>query len=127
LSLVFWALTLLVAVKYLVFVMRADNRGQGGMLALLALLLPTEDRSTLSRGRKLLVLLALAGASLLVAEGISTPAISVLSAVEGIRVATPALGDLVVPITVVILIGLFAVQRRGTAHIGSLFGPIMLV
>ncbi|MGQ0561904.1 MAG: potassium transporter Kup [Gemmatimonadota bacterium] len=123
LSLIFWALLLVVVFKYLTFIMRADNRGEGGILALLALL----------HGRKravapLLVLgLGLFGTSLLFGEGVITPAISVLSAVEGLEIATPALSAFVVPITVVILIGLFMMQRRGTARVGIIFGPITLL
>jgi KUP system potassium uptake protein len=120
LSLVFWALFLVIVVKYLTFMMRADNRGEGGILALIALLRPSGRASVL-------VTLGLFGAALLYGDGIITPAISVLSAVEGLQIATPALAPWVVPLTMVILAGLFLVQRRGTARVGAVFGPITLV
>jgi KUP system potassium uptake protein len=123
LSLVFWALTLVICIKYLTCVMRADNDGEGGILALLALV---ERRRPTSK-RSGLMLLALCGASLLYGEGVITPAISVLSAVEGLGVATEAFEPYIVPISVALLLGLFAVQRRGTAGIGAVFGPAMLV
>lgn len=126
LSLVFWALVLVVAVKYLTFVMRADNRGEGGMMALLALITPTAP-ATVARRKALLVLLALFGTALLFGEGMITPVITVLGAVEGLEVATPVFGRFVVPIALVILAGLFAVQRHGTARVGALFGPAMVV
>jgi len=119
-SLVFWALFLVIVVKYLTFIMRADNRGEGGILALLALLRPT-GRATV------LVTLGLFGASLLYGDGVITPAISVLSAVEGLEFAAPALATWVLPVTVGILAGLFLVQSRGTARVGAVFGPITLV
>ncbi len=131
LSLIFWSLSLIVVVKYLTFVMRADNHGDGGILALLALV--TEGRAAPMRGetgarrRIVLVSLGLFGAALLFADGMITPAISVLSAVEGLEVATPFFRPVVVPITVVILFVLFLVQKRGTAGIGAVFGPAMLV
>jgi KUP system potassium uptake protein len=129
LSLVFWSITFVVAVKYLVFVMRADNAGEGGVLSLLALATggrrDNGDERPLARA-PLLVLLGLCGASLLMGEGIITPAISVLSAVEGLSVATKAFTPVVVPLTVVILVGLFMLQKRGTAGIGALFGPVTL-
>ncbi len=118
LSMIVWSLVLVVSVKYIVLVMRADNRGEGGILALLALL---------PRDRAALVMLALFGAALLYGDGVITPAISVLSAVEGLEVLTPALAHWVVPATVLILLVLFFVQRRGTGGVGSVFGPIMLV
>ena len=123
LSLFFWSLTLVVSVKYLAFIMRADNKGEGGIFALLALV---PQRSG-SRARNAVVMAALFGAALLYGDGVITPAISVLSAVEGLGVATDAFDRLVVPITVVILLGLFLVQRRGTDSIGKAFGPVMLV
>jgi KUP system potassium uptake protein len=126
LSLVFWSLTMVVSVKYLSFIMRAHNRGEGGIFALLALV-PEKFRT--SRGTKVgwVSVLVLVGASLLYGEGIMTPAISVMSAVEGLEVATTKLSTFVVPITVVILFGLFAIQRRGTGAVGRFFGPVMLV
>jgi KUP system potassium uptake protein len=125
LSLIVWSLILVISIKYLAFVMRADNCGEGGMIALTALVTPPSERPTGSRA--LLVLVGLFGASLLYGDGMITPAISVLSAVEGLEVATPVFRPYVVPITIVILVALFAVQRRGTAKIGAIFGPVMLV
>ena len=124
LSLVFWALSLIVVVKYLTHIMRADNRGEGGILALLALIAGC-GKTGLSVTT--LLLLGIFGASLLYGDGVITPAISVLGAVEGLGVATHALERFVVPLTVVILLGLFLVQKRGTAKLGAIFGPAMLV
>ncbi|MGD9947207.1 MAG: potassium transporter Kup [Desulfobulbus sp.] len=125
LSLVSWALILVVSCKYLGFVLRADNQGEGGVLALTSLLRQTfSNVSGTSRG---ILGLGLFGACLLYGDGMITPAISVLSAVEGLRIITPALKPLVLPTTVAILIGLFSLQRAGTARIGRLFGPIMLL
>jgi KUP system potassium uptake protein len=125
LSLILWALVLVISVKYLVFVLRADNQGEGGIIALVALLNPW--RSKPGELRYLLMLLGLFGACLLYGDGTITPAISVLSAVEGLRVAAPALDAFIVPVTIAILVGLFAMQRRGSGAIGRLFGPVMLV
>ncbi|HEX8693875.1 MAG TPA: potassium transporter Kup [Longimicrobium sp.] len=124
LSLIFWALIIVISIKYLGFVMRADNRGEGGMIALTALVVPR--RATTGAG-SVLVLLGLFGASLLYGDSMITPAISVLSAVEGLEVATPFFAPYVVPITVVILVGLFAIQRHGTAGVGRIFGPVTLL
>ncbi len=124
LSLVFWSLTAVVTFKYLTFIMRADNKGEGGIFALLALV-PMKGQVT--RGRTFIVLAALFGAALLYGDGIITPAMSVLSAVEGLGVATRALDKVVVPVTLVILFSLFWVQKRGPDAIGRFFGPIMLV
>ena len=125
LSLVFWSLIVVISVKYLIFVMRADNRGEGGILALMSLLRPP------GRGqhnlRWLLILLGIFGAALLYGDGIITPAISVLSAVEGVGIATPAFANSVEPITIAILIALFFFQRRGTGGVGAVFGPVMLL
>ncbi len=126
LSLIVWLLVLVVAVKYIVFIMRADNRGEGGILALLALILQQERRS-LSRRRIVLVGLGLFGAALLYGDGMITPAISVLGAVEGLSVVTPAFQTMIVPISVVVLFLLFTVQRFGTGRVGTAFGPIMCV
>jgi KUP system potassium uptake protein len=126
LSLVFWSLTLVVAVKYIGFIMRADNKGEGGIFALLALV-PSKADGGSARVKAVVVLLALFGAALLYGDGIITPAISVLSAVEGLEVATTAANRFVVPITMVVLFGLFMVQKRGTHGIGRVFGPIMAV
>jgi KUP system potassium uptake protein len=127
LSLILWSLILVVSVKYITFVLRADNRGEGGILSLLALLLQHRRRADEQKRRFALVAMGLFGASLLCGEGIITPAISVLSAVEGLEVGSPALVHLVVPVTLVILFALFMVQRFGTARVGTAFGPIMLV
>ena len=127
LSLILWSLILVVSVKYIAFVLRADNRGEGGILSLLALLLQQQRRVGEQRKRFALVAAGLFGAALLAGEGVITPAISVLGAVEGLEVGSPALAHLVVPITVVILFALFMIQRFGTARVGATFGPIMLV
>ncbi|HYW12448.1 MAG TPA: KUP/HAK/KT family potassium transporter, partial [Longimicrobium sp.] len=126
LSLIFWSLIIVISIKYLSFVMRADNRGEGGMIALTALVAPERTMRPGSR-RWILVLAGLFGASLLYGDSMITPAISVLSAVEGLKVATPLLEPYVIPITIVILVGVFAVQSRGTAGIGRVFGPVTLV
>ena len=123
-SLVFWAMTFVVTFKYLSFVMRADNRGEGGILALMALVGQTE---TTKAGRRALLVLGLFGAALLYGDGVITPAISVLGAVEGVAVAAPPLSHLVVPLSVAILVLLFVFQKRGTATVGAVFGPIMVV
>lgn len=125
LSLVLWALIIVVTMKYLSFILRADNRGEGGIIALMALVLQDGQRR---RGVTfVLVTLGLFGASLLYGDGMITPAISVLSAVEGLHVATPLFDPYVVPATVVILIGLFLFQRRGTGGVGAVFGPVTLL
>jgi len=125
LSLVFWALTLVVVVKYLTFVLRADNKGEGGIQALAALVSSTRKKHKAAR-LAIPVLLALFGTGLLLGEGVLTPAISVLGAVEGLNVVTSSLEDFVVPITLAILVALFLVQRFGTHRIGSVFGWVML-
>ncbi len=123
LSLIIWSLMFVVTFKYLVYVMRADNKGEGGILALMALATST------SRGRftPAILLVGLFGAALLYGDGVITPAISVLSAVEGLEIATPALAPWVVPITVAILLVLFSFQHKGTERVGLVFGPVMLV
>ncbi|HZN99097.1 MAG TPA: KUP/HAK/KT family potassium transporter, partial [Gemmatimonadales bacterium] len=121
LSLIFWSLNFVVTFKYLSMVMRADNRGEGGILALLALVRPT---GPLTGSGRLLIATGLFGSALLYGDGIITPAISVLSAVEGLSVATPALQHWVVPVAFLIILALFALQRRGTAGIGAVFGPV---
>ncbi|MDR3631611.1 MAG: potassium transporter Kup [Desulfocapsaceae bacterium] len=124
-SMVFWSLIIVVSVKYVIFFLRADNNGEGGTFSLLATL-----RSKLKTNPKawaFLTILAAAGASLLYGDGVITPAISVLSAIEGLNLATDAAAPYVVPLTCVILIALFLIQKRGTAAIGKMFGPIMLV
>lgn len=123
LSLIFWSLIVVVSIKYLIFVMRADNRGEGGILALMSLVRARAETDE----RFLLVIVGLFGAALLYGDGMITPAISVLSAVEGLEVATPVFSPFVVPITILILIGLFLVQKKGTRGIGNIFGPFMLI
>lgn len=125
LSLIIWSLVLVISVKYLAFVLRADNRGEGGIIALVALLNPW--RVTPGKSRYLLMIMGLFGACLLYGDGTITPAISVLSAIEGLHVAAPDLANFVVPLAIIILIGLFAMQRHGSGRIGHLFGPVMLV
>jgi KUP system potassium uptake protein len=124
-SLILWSLLLIVALKYAILILRADNHGEGGILALLALL----DARHAPRGswRASLLIVGLIGAALLYGDGVITPAISVLSAVEGLKIDAPRLASMVVPITVAILVGLFLVQRKGTTFIGNIFGPVMLV
>ena len=124
-SLILWALILIVSLKYAILILRADNHGEGGIVALLALL----DARRAPRGswRASLLIVGLIGAALLYGDGVITPAISVLSAVEGLKVDAPELAPVVVPITIAILVGLFLVQRKGTEFIGSIFGPVMLV
>jgi KUP system potassium uptake protein len=126
LSLVFWSLTVVITIKYVGFIMKADNRGEGGIFALLALLLGTKSRMS-QRRQTLVILAAVFGATLLYGDGIITPAISVLSAVEGLEVATVAAKPIIVPLTCLILLGLFFMQKHGTESIGRLFGPIMVV
>jgi KUP system potassium uptake protein len=122
LSLIFWALVVVISIKYLAFVLRADNQGEGGILALTAL--ATSSRQAERAG---LVLIGLFGAALLYGDGLITPAISVLGAMEGLSVATPGLEPFVVPVTVTILIGLFFFQSHGTARVGKVFGPVTLI
>ena len=123
-SLIFWALVVVVSLKYVVFVLRADNDGEGGILALLSLV--ASERVSSGPGLPLLVLLGIVGTALLYGDGVITPAISVLSAMEGLKLITPDFETLILPVTLAILIGLFAIQRRGTAKIGRLFGPVMV-
>lgn len=123
LSLVFWTLIIVVSLKYMVFILRADNHGEGGTFALIALLRPW--RRTEQIQRRMLVLTGLAGAAMLYAGVMITPAISILSAVEGLKIASPDMEAYVVPATLAILVLLFAVQRLGTAKIGAAFGPVM--
>ncbi|MGZ4674706.1 MAG: potassium transporter Kup [Ilumatobacteraceae bacterium] len=125
LSLMFWSLIVVVTIKYLTTVMRADNDGEGGILALAALV---SGKGDATKGRRwVLVLVGILGAALLYGDGMVTPAISVLAAVEGTAVATPSFKHYIVPIACIILVGLFAVQRKGTAVIGRIFGPTMIV
>ena len=124
LSLIFWALIIVVTIKYVLLIMRADNQGEGGILALLALAL---QQARDERSRNLLVLLALGGGALFYGDSMITPAISVLSAVEGIGVATPALNRFVLPVTIVVLLALFLFQKGGTGRVGAIFGPVMVL
>jgi KUP system potassium uptake protein len=124
LSLIIYSLILVVSIKYIVLVMRADNQGEGGILALTALILRPQSSS---QGRVVLILLGIVGAALLYGDGMITPAITVLGAVEGLKVVTPIFDDYVVPISIVILIAIFAIQRYGTDRVGGFFGPIMVV
>jgi KUP system potassium uptake protein len=126
LSLIFWSLVLIISIKYLVFVLRANNRGEGGILALMALAHAARPGRR-GEPRNVVVALGLFGAALLYGDGVITPAISVLSAVEGLEVAAPVFQPFVLPLTVAILVGLFLIQRRGTAGLGAVFGPVMLV
>ena len=125
LSLVFWTLTIVVSLKYVVLVMRANNNGEGGTMALLAL--AGQALRQRPRLRTALLLMGITGAAMFYGDGVITPAISVLSAVEGLELATPALKPYIVPLTLVILFGLYALQRHGTGAVGKLFGPITLV
>jgi KUP system potassium uptake protein len=124
LSLIFWALTLIVSLKYVAYVLRADNKGEGGILALMAL---ASGAMHGKRAYPVLIALGVFGSALLYGDGVITPAITVLSAVEGLKIAAPSLEHSVIPLTIIILIGLFAMQRRGTAGLGAIFGPITLV
>jgi KUP system potassium uptake protein len=121
LSLILWSLILTVTVKYIVFVLRADNRGEGGVLSLMAL---AQRTARTDRGRWVMALIGMAGACLFFADGVITPAISVLSAVEGLKVISPAFEEAVVPLALVVLVALFLVQYRGTAAMGRFFGPV---
>ncbi len=125
LSLIFWTLMIVVTLKYHVYVLRLDNRGEGGILALMGLIRPARRKRASARWT--LVTLGVFGAALLYGDGMITPAISVLSAVEGLEVDSRVLEPFVVPLTIAILVGLFLFQRRGTAGIGSIFGPVMII
>ncbi len=124
-SLLFWALVIVVSLKYVLFVMRADNRGEGGVLALMALSLRSVRSG--SRWAAVLMMLGMFGACMFYGDAVITPAISVLSAVEGLEIAAPSLARFVLPITIVILIVLFWMQKSGTAKVGRLFGPVMVI
>ncbi len=125
LSLIFWSLMVVVSFKYVLFILRADNNGEGGIMALMALALRKLEEK--GKVRTSVMLLGIIGASLFYGDGVITPAISVLSAVEGLQIASPAFKTYVIPITIVILWGLFVFERKGTASVGALFGPIMCV
>lgn len=123
LSLVFWALTIVVSLKYIMYIMRADNRGEGGIMALTSLALRTNKSPRMGAA---MAALGLFGAALFYGDGVITPAISVLSAVEGLEVVTPAFKPYVLPISLLVLTGLFLIQSKGTAKVGAIFGPVML-
>ena len=125
LSLFFWALIIVVSIKYVTFIMRADNRGEGGIMALIALALHTAQEKP--RQARLIMIFGVLGAAMFYGDGMVTPAISVLSAVEGLEIVTPAFKPVVIPITLLVLFGLFFVQRNGTAKVGTYFGPIMML
>ncbi|WP_047539155.1 potassium transporter Kup [Methylotenera versatilis] len=125
LSLITWALILIVSLKYVAFIMRADNRGEGGIMALLALAIRNAKGN--SRKQRYIMLLGILGACMFYADGMITPAISVLSAVEGLEIAAPSLHTLIVPITLIVLFLLFWAQSKGTAIVGAFFGPVMLL
>ncbi len=126
-SLICWSLTLIVSVKYLLLILRADNRGEGGILALMAMIVPPRGESPASHLKWFVVPFGLFGAALLYGDGLITPAISVMSAVEGLKIAAPALEHWIVPISVFILIALFTVQRYGTGKVATVFGPVMIL
>jgi KUP system potassium uptake protein len=125
LSLIVWSLILLVGVKYIAVILRADNEGEGGILALMSLTNRALPRD--SARRRGAVVFGLFGSALLYGDGLITPSISVLSAVEGLKTRSPALGPLVIPLSVAILVALFAIQKKGTGRIGAFFGPVMLL
>ena len=124
-SLIFWSLIIVISIKYAILIMRADNHGEGGILALLALVSPR--RAKRNKWRAAMVVIGLVGATLLYGDGTITPAISVLSAIEGLKIYAPQMGRAVVPLTVAILVILFLIQRNGTSFIGGIFGPVMLI
>ena len=125
LSLIFWSLLIVITLKYIVLIMRADNQGEGGILSLFALV--QRALTPGSRRQRVIVMLAALGAALFYCDALITPAISVLSAVEGLENLSPDFTSAVVPLTLIIIIALFAIQYRGTERVGRLFGPIMLL
>jgi len=125
LSLIVWALIMVVSVKYVAFIMRADNRGEGGIMALLALASQSAEGDAIKR--KIIMTLGILGACMFYADGMITPAISVLSAIEGLELAAPILHPMILPITLIVLFGLFWTQSKGTALVGAFFGPVMLI
>ena len=127
LSLMFWSLVMIVSVKYLIFVFRADNKGEGGVIALTALIRGETNSASQDHHRLGIVAIGLFAACLLYGDGMITPAISVLSAVEGIGIVTPMFDSYIIPLTILILCALFLIQRHGTARVGGLFGPVILI
>lgn len=127
LSLVFWSLIIVISVKYLAFILRADDNGEGGILALTSLINGEHKKKLLAKAKTALVLLGVFGAAFLYGDGIITPAISILSAVEGLRVITPFFDPYIIPITITILVLLFSIQKNGTGSVGKIFGPITLI
>jgi KUP system potassium uptake protein len=127
LSLIFWALTLIISIKYIAFVLRADNKGEGGVLALMSLAMPEKGGERIRGVARWVLLIGVFGSALLYGDGIITPAVSILSAVEGLNVATPKFNPYVIPITIAIIVALFAVQQHGTGKVGRMFGPITFV
>src|SRR5512143_1849653 len=125
LSIIFWALVIVVTLKYVTLIMRADNRGEGGILALTALVSSGVARHT--RRRWWLVGFGIFGAAMFYGDGMITPAISVLSAVEGLEIVTPAMHPFIVGVTLAIIVGLFVIQKHGTASVGLFFGPVMAI
>src|SRR5665647_1616689 len=124
-SVIFWGLMMVVTLKYVLLILRADNRGEGGIMALTALAANAAGKT--ARRRTVLLLMGVFGAALFYGDSVITPAISVLSAVEGLEVVTPVLKPYVLPISIAVLIGLFAMQRFGTAVVGRLFGPVIAI
>lgn len=126
LSLVFWSLIIVISIKYLIFVLRADDNGEGGILALASLISLEHKKEMPKKAKMIFVLLGVFGAAFLYGDGIITPAISILSAVEGLKVITPVFDPYIIPITVLILIALFSIQKNGTGSVGKIFGPVTL-
>ena len=127
LSLIFWSLMIVITLKYLIFILRADNRGEGGILALTSLVTPQPDSgNTIPRSKGFLILIGLFGTALLYGDGMITPAISILSAVEGLSLITPIFNPYIIPITLAILVVLFSIQSKGTGTVGKIFGPVTL-
>ena len=125
-SLIFWGLTMIVSLKYVTLVLRADNRGEGGIMALMALALNSVSKAA-PRWHYPLLVLGVIGATMFYGDSVITPAISVLGAIEGLEVAAPGLEQYIVPLTIIVLVSLYSVQHLGTAGIGRWFGPIMLL
>ncbi len=126
-SLIFWSLMIVISIKYLTFILRADHKGEGGILALTSLITPSKNtEEKIPKTKMLLILLGLFGTALLYGDGMITPAISILSAIEGLSLITPIFNPYIIPITVGIMFGLFSIQKKGTATVGKIFGPVTL-